>query len=153
MAKTQKFCFFEGLKGCVSEEYTWFVRGSQGWVNGVRVKKEVLWRGEAGRIHGRHATVRQEGHLMSRILGVRLEAGIKYQLWRKIIFSCGVQCKFLCVWWFGFRKMWGFWFMYSVQGFPSEIYRARRKPRPFHMRLADKHLFCRCLIHVAVVEC
>lgn len=43
------------------------------------MKKEVLWWGEAGRIHGRHATASREGHLMSRILGVRLEAGIKYQ--------------------------------------------------------------------------
>lgn len=82
--KMQKFCFrLRDERDMVSEEYTWFIRGSQGWVNGVRVKKEVLWRGEAGRIHGRHATASQEGHLMSRILGVRLEAGIKYQWWRK----------------------------------------------------------------------
>lgn len=64
--KIQKFCFrLRDGRDMVSEEYTWFIRGSQGCVNGVRVKKEVLWRGEAGRIHGRHATASQEGHLMS----------------------------------------------------------------------------------------
>jgi hypothetical protein len=76
--ESQILFLFEGWKGNgfgrVHVVRTGF-SGVSRWSAGER----RLWRGEACRIHGRHATVRQEGHLISRTLGVQWEAVIKYQ--------------------------------------------------------------------------